>query len=147
MLSQLIPSIIRTVVPLLVALVTALLVKAGIDPGPYRELIAQLVGGAVATAYYVAVRVFETYVKPRWGWLLGYAKQPTYDAPAAPSKDSPSGAVATEDTVGIPEGDPVDVIPAGSLGDAVGDAIAGVRDGVYGPDSKTEATYHGRHAE
>ncbi|GAA2746308.1 hypothetical protein GCM10009868_31190 [Terrabacter aerolatus] len=131
--------------PLLVALVTSLLVKASIDPGPYQQLIAQLVGGAVATAYYVAVRVFETYVKPRFGWLLGYAKQPTYDAPAAPSDASPSGAVATEATEGIPEGAPVEVVPAGSVGDGLGDAVSGVADGIFGCDTKTDATYLGRH--
>ncbi|GAA2037274.1 hypothetical protein GCM10009740_31270 [Terrabacter terrae] len=126
MLTQLVPSIIRTVVPLLVALVTALLVKAGIDPGPFHDLIAQLCGALVATAYYVAVRVFETHVKPHLGWFLGYPKQPSYDPPAA-SETSPTGAVATEGTTGIPAGEPVDVVP---LGDSAGDAAASVKAGI-----------------
>ena len=136
LMSQLIPSIIRTVVPLLVALLTSLLVKAGIDPGPYQELIAQLVGGAVATAYYVAVRIFETYVKPRFGWLLGYAKQPTYEAPAAPSETSPTGAVATEDTTGVPAGVPVSVQAA--ITETVQEALSQP----YSGDSKSGAAYH-----
>lgn len=128
MLSQLVPSIIRTVVPLLVALVTSWLVKLGIDPGPYQELIAQLVGGTVALAYYVAVRIFETHVRPWLGWLLGLPKQPTYDAPAAPSEQSPTGAVSTEDTPGVPEGEPVVVVPVDpSVGDGTA-AVASVKD-------------------
>jgi hypothetical protein len=112
-MSQILPSLIRTVVPLLVAFVTALLVKAGIDPGPYQDLLAQLAGALVATAYYAIVRVFETYVKPRIGWLLGWAKQPTYDAPAAPSTTSPTGYEATPDApADIPAGEPVDVTEA-----------------------------------
>lgn len=122
------PSVIRTVVPLLVALFTSWLVKLGIDPGPYEDLIAQLAGGLVALAYYVAVRVFEMHVAPRLGWLLGLPKQPTYDAPAAPSEQSPTGYEATPDTPGIPEGEPVDVIPADPAameGDsALGDPLA-----------------------
>lgn len=33
-----------------------------------------------------------------------------------------------------------------SVGDGLGDAVKGVTDGIYG-GSKTDATYHGRHAE
>lgn len=105
-MSQIGPSIIRTVVPLLVQLVVAQLAKRGVDPGPYQELIAQVIGAAVAAGYYGAVRLLETYVKPRLGWLLGSAKAPTYDAPAAPSASSPTGYEATEAAT-VPEGQPV----------------------------------------
>jgi hypothetical protein len=30
--------------------------------------------------YYLVVRVFEHYVSPRFGWLLGFPAAPTYDA-------------------------------------------------------------------
>lgn len=46
----------------------------------------------------------------------------------------------------VPEGEPVDVVPEGSLGDGLGHAISGVTDGIYGSDPKTDAaTYQGRH--
>lgn len=105
-MNQIGPSIIRTVVPLLVQLVVSQLAKGGIDSGPYQEILSQVVGAVVAAAYYGAVRLLETYVKPRLGWLLGSAKAPTYDAPAAPSQSSPTGYEATE-AAPVPEGEPV----------------------------------------
>ena len=105
-MSQLGPSIIRTVVPLIVAGIVSQLAKRGIDAGPHQEVIAQAVGALVAAAYYGAVRLLETHVKPRLGWLLGSAKAPTYDAPAKPAPSSPTGFEATE-AAPVPEGEPV----------------------------------------
>jgi hypothetical protein len=142
-LSQLLPSIIRTVVPMLVALVTSWLVKLGIDPGPYQDLLSQLAGGLVATLYYVAVRFFETHIKPKFGWLLGYAKQPTYDAPAAPSETSPTGYEATPDApADIPVGEAVEVTEAApgsvteGINDILGEALQG--DPLDGPNEDYE---------
>jgi hypothetical protein len=46
-------------------------------------------GGAVAlvvtTVYYNLVRVLETKYRDGAGWLLGYANQPKYNAPAVTS--------------------------------------------------------------
>jgi hypothetical protein len=106
------PSVIRTLVPIIVAQLSAFLLGKGIDAGAYQELITQVVGGLIAAAYYTIARVLETRFSKVWGWLLGLPKQPTYEAPAAPSPVSPTGAVATEDTPGVPEGEPVAVVPA-----------------------------------
>jgi len=147
-------SLIRTIVPMIVGWLIAQLAIRGlnIDPG----LVEQLVTWGITSAYYVAVRVFETRIAPKLGWLLGLPKQPTYDAKAAASDQSPTGAVATEGTDGIPAGAPVEVVPAdvdeqsasewsdqASVGDGLGDAVTGVSDGVYGSDSKTDAARHG----
>lgn len=48
---------------------------------------AQLTGFLMwlATAvYYVAVRLAETYLSPKFGWLLGLAKQPSYEPTLEP---------------------------------------------------------------
>ena len=105
-MNQIGPSLIRTIVPLVVAAVVSQLAKRGIDAGPWQEFIAQAVGALVAAAYYGAVRLLEIHVKPRLGILLGSAKAPTYDAPAAPSAASPTGFEATE-AAPVPEGEPV----------------------------------------
>lgn len=46
---------------------------------------------SVATAaYYIAVRAMEHYVNPRFGWLLGLARKPQYEAtPAPPVTEEP----------------------------------------------------------
>lgn len=78
-------SVVRTVVPIIVAQIVALLAARGIDAGAWTEVLSQVVGALVATLYYYLARLLETYVKPRFGWLLGKAKTPTYDqqGPAA----------------------------------------------------------------
>lgn len=74
-------SVVRTVVPLIVGFALSLWASAGVDPDP--EFATALTGAltvAFGALYHVAVRLFEQYVSPRFGWLLGLAKQPTYDA-------------------------------------------------------------------
>lgn len=70
-------SVVRTFVPLIVGAVLSWAAAAGIplDEGFEPALIAVLsfVFGAV---YHIAVRLLETYVSPRFGWLLGLAKSP-----------------------------------------------------------------------
>ena len=111
---QLSPSIIRTIVPLLVQVIVAQSAKIGLDLGPYEDLLSQLIGAGVSAAYYAFVRWLETRGSDRWGWLLGLPSAPTYGAPAAPSQESPTGYEATE-AAPIPEGEPVTVEPAGEL--------------------------------
>ena len=83
------PSIIRTVVPILVALIVGLGARAKIDLGPWSDVLSQMIGGVVAAVYYTLARWLETHVKPKFGWLLGAAKQPAgYVEPSvAPAKD------------------------------------------------------------
>lgn len=104
--SQIGTSVIRTVVPMLVAAIASALVRLNIDPGPWQSLIENLVGAAVGTAYYGVVRLLETHVKPWWGWLLLKAKPPVYGAPVAPDVTSPTGYAATDESP-LPTGEPV----------------------------------------
>jgi len=115
--TQIFPSLVRTIVPMIVGWVIAQLAVHGLSlpPGTVEQVVTWL----ITAAYYGAVRLLETRFKPVWGWLLGLPKAPTYQAQAAPSTTSPSGAVATVDTPGIPAGAPVDVvldIPSGDAG-------------------------------
>lgn len=111
-MNQIGPSLIRTVVPWIVGLVVGALAARGIDIPSDNELLLNVVTVTISTAYYAAVRYLETRFSSLWGWFLGLPKAPTYNAPAAPAEDSPTGAVATEDTLGVPEGEPVEVVAA-----------------------------------
>jgi hypothetical protein len=80
-------SITRTVVPLIVGAVVAFVVGLGIDLDPEFEGLLSGVLTTVFTAiYYVIVRLLETYVAPRFGWLLGLAKTPVAYTPESPAK-------------------------------------------------------------
>jgi hypothetical protein len=71
------PSILRTVVPLIVGWVLAQPVVAGLG---VTEADATTAATAVVTGlYYVAVRLLEQ-LHPRFGWLLGLPVAPTYTA-------------------------------------------------------------------
>jgi hypothetical protein len=109
-LRDLAPSIIRTLVPLVVQFVTAQLTRRGIDPGPYAGVISQLVGVVVAATYYAAVRILETRGRQAWGWLLGKPGAPTYAATARKEPLSPTGEVAAPESL-LPEGTPVETVP------------------------------------
>lgn len=69
------PSVVRTIVPFLTALLITKLAEWGldIDPGDAQGLVVAVVG----SVYYVAVRFVEQKF-PGAGWLLGSKKQPTY---------------------------------------------------------------------
>lgn len=82
---DILPSIIRTIVPLLAGLVINWLVSRGIDPGPYQDFISTIIAALASTALYGAIRFLETRSDPRWGWLLGLAKAPTYAPTPAPA--------------------------------------------------------------
>lgn len=72
-------SIVRTFVPIIVGAVVGWFVTAGITLDPeFETALTLVVGAAFSGIYYVAVRVFETYVSPKFGWLLGLAKEPVY---------------------------------------------------------------------
>lgn len=78
-MSDLVVSLIRTYVPVVVGTVIAWLVAQGIDVTPETEvqLVAGLTG-IISAAYYGVVRLLER----RWpvvGYLLGSKKQPTYE--------------------------------------------------------------------
>ena len=93
-------SIVRTVVPLVVALLVRAGAKAGLnlDPGLFLDTVTVI----VTTLYYAVVRVLETRVGPAWGWLLGVAKVPAY-----PTMSNTTTQAAAQNPVNVevqPEG-------------------------------------------
>lgn len=80
-------SIVRTIVPVIVGSIVGWVVALGIVIDPQFEvLLGTLLTAGFTGLYYVAIRVLETYVTPRFGWLLGLAKTPTKytaESPAA----------------------------------------------------------------
>lgn len=72
-------SIVRTLVPIIVGAVIGWATIRGIALDPEFELALVLaVTGLFQGVYYIAVRLFELYVSPKFGWLLGLAKAPEY---------------------------------------------------------------------
>lgn len=72
-------SIVRTLVPIIVGAVIGWAVTTGITLDDQFEVALTLViTAAFQGVYYVAVRLLELYVAPRFGWLLGIARQPVY---------------------------------------------------------------------
>ncbi len=75
-------STVRTIVPIVVGAVIAFAVARGIALDPEFELSLTLALTALFQGiYYIGVRLFETYVSPKFGWLLGLAKAPEYKKP------------------------------------------------------------------
>lgn len=75
-------SIVRTFTPIIVGAVVGWFVTAGITLDPeFEGALTLVVSGGLSLVYYVGVRLLETYVAPKFGWLLGLARQPEYPAP------------------------------------------------------------------
>lgn len=70
-------SIVRTITPIIVGWIVGQLVAWGV---PVDEAFQAAIDGVLtavfAAIYYVIVRLLETYVTPKFGWLLGLAKSP-----------------------------------------------------------------------
>ena len=73
-------SIIRTFVPVLVGQIITWLAAQGIldATGEISGLLISMLTLVFTTAYYAIVRLLETKVSSKFGWLLGVAKTPTY---------------------------------------------------------------------
>lgn len=70
-------SIIRTIVPLAVGNVLAFVIGLGITvDAEFESALSHVLTLVLAGIYYVAIRLFERYVSPKFGWLLGVAQQP-----------------------------------------------------------------------
>ena len=84
-------SIDRTIVPLIVGGVISWLTAHGISPldTSLQDNLTLVLTVAFTGLYYVGVRLLETYITPKFGWLLGLAKTPT-----AYTADSPAKHVA-----------------------------------------------------
>lgn len=82
-------SIVRTLTPIIVGAVIGWAVTAGINLDPQFEgALTLVITGAFQGVYYVAVRLLEQYVAPKFGWLLGVPRQPVYVAPVSPDVHS-----------------------------------------------------------
>ena len=76
-------SLVRTYVPWLAGVVIGWLISLGVPLDPDVEVqITLALMGAASMIWYVLARVFELYVHPKLGWLLGLPKQPLYEKPA-----------------------------------------------------------------
>lgn len=73
-------SVIRTFVPVLVGqIITWLAVQGIIDTtGQISGLLISLLTVSFTTVYYIIARYLEMKFSAQFGWLLGYAKQPSY---------------------------------------------------------------------
>jgi len=69
-------SIVRTFIPAVVGAVVTVLAKIGahVDSAALEVAASTIITGL----YYAAVRVLEVKVGPKFGWLLGAPKAPTY---------------------------------------------------------------------
>lgn len=81
MLSNVVTSIIRTVVPVVVGSILAVLAKRGFDLDQ-AEINSWLIP-TVISGYYAIVRTLEAKY-PNLGWLLGVPKAPGYSAASVP---------------------------------------------------------------
>lgn len=73
---DLLASLWRTVVPLIVGTVAAWLAHAGI--GVDSAAATAWLTAAFSAAYYTLFRLLEAHLSARWGWLLGLARPPHY---------------------------------------------------------------------
>jgi hypothetical protein len=82
-MKDLFDSVVRTMTPIIVGAVLGWVTTLGIDPDPgFAPALTLVVGGAFAVLWHIGVRLLETYVSPRFGWLIGLAKQPVYERAA-----------------------------------------------------------------
>lgn len=73
--ATLLPSVLRTLVPIIYAMLVNWGVVEWLDlPSALWE---NVITAVVTTAFYVVLRIAERY-KSQIGWLLGYAQQPVY---------------------------------------------------------------------
>lgn len=72
-------SLVRTYVPWLAGVIITWLVSLGVplDPEVQPALLVVLTG-ITSALYYGIARLLETHVSPKFGWMLGVAKQPDY---------------------------------------------------------------------
>ena len=70
------PSIIRTIVPMIVGLLLAALARRGLAVP--ESVATEVVTVVVTGVYYGLARVAEVRLSPLWGWLLWLPKAPTY---------------------------------------------------------------------
>ena len=89
-LKSFLPSVLRTLVPLVVGYFTAFPVAQWLNLSD--DQVTSLVTVVITAVYYLVVRVAERYA-PEAGWLLGWASPPVY----VPPKDAGFSATPVDD--------------------------------------------------
>lgn len=75
---------IRTLTPLVAGALIAVIGWSGVAMSDDLRASVVAVSGTVATfAYYTAAALLERYVSPRFGWLVGAPRIPTYSGERA----------------------------------------------------------------
>lgn len=88
-------SIVRTIVPIVVGSVVGWAVSLGVAlDDQFEALLTAALTAGFSGLYYIAVRLLETYVTPKFGWLLGLAKTPAVYTPESPAKAEPDAIAA-----------------------------------------------------
>jgi hypothetical protein len=93
--STLTPSLVRTLVPLLVGIVATWVArKLGLDPTD--PVLSSVITVGFSYGYYVLARFLEVFASDKWGYILGLRKLPVYADPPLPAtviatpKDQPN---------------------------------------------------------
>lgn len=89
-------SIVRTVVPIIVGGIAgwAASINLTLD-SEFGVLASTALTGLFTAIYYAGARLLETYVTPKFGWLLGLAKAPVVYATESVKTIEPAVASAT----------------------------------------------------
>lgn len=74
-------AVIRTLVPVVVAIIGTALARLGIhlDDGTLEFVVTGAIGGLLGVAYHIVVSILERIRSSRWGWLLGSPNAPQYN--------------------------------------------------------------------
>jgi hypothetical protein len=100
-LSALVASLIRTFVPIIVGAVAGWFASANIVvDAQFEVLLGTVLTTLFSGVYYLIVRLFETYVSPKFGWLLLFPKAPVVYSKASP-RDIPVAVEVATGTVEI----------------------------------------------
>ncbi len=79
-------SLVRTVSPLCAGALIAWAVRQGVTVDEsVRQPLTEVLTLAFSAGWYLGARLLETWVSPRFGWLLGSPRQPSYTAPERPA--------------------------------------------------------------
>lgn len=77
--ASVLPSILRTLVPLAVGYFTAW--PVAVTLGLTDDQVTSLITAVITALYYLLIRALEQWL-PEFGWLLGWASPPKYLPPA-----------------------------------------------------------------
>lgn len=124
-ISELVPSVIRTVTPYVVGALVTFAVKHGVDLSADQTLT---LGVVVSSVLYSVIRWAEINVSDKFGVLLGFKKKPVYvNAPAVVTDTEGTVTVDSADkgspaTFSQPDGDyvrvPAEELPDGDVLDS-----------------------------